>query len=153
MEGAAGVAEGGGVMKAKQTYLLDLLRAVPADAQMIYDHSPTSSINIPVGVLCDQAATHIAWLEDRLAAVTADRDALTEVLANTTGPERPPFTCWWEWAIKYKRDAKKAEKLALQTVIDSVLSIPNMTDDELAQLKLNCYAAIDAAVDAAKDKK
>ena len=39
-----------------ETPLLDLLKSVPADARMIYEHSPIESSSIPVGVLAKRAA-------------------------------------------------------------------------------------------------
>jgi hypothetical protein len=52
-----------------ETPIEDLLRRVPLDARMIYEHSPISSSSIPVGGLARKALTKL----DRL---TAERDAL-----------------------------------------------------------------------------
>lgn len=43
-------------MNEKQTPLIDLLRAVPADARMTYEHSEHHHQMIPVGRLCHEAA-------------------------------------------------------------------------------------------------
>lgn len=52
--------------EAKQTPLLDLLRGIPADARMTYEHHPTHHQMIPVGRLAHEAAARIAGLEARL---------------------------------------------------------------------------------------
>lgn len=49
-------------MTAKQTPLLDLLRSVPADARLSYEHSPIEYSMIPVGRLAAEAADEIERL-------------------------------------------------------------------------------------------
>jgi len=44
----------------RQTPLVELLLAVPEDARLIYEHSPTESQSIPVGPMCRQAAMELA---------------------------------------------------------------------------------------------
>ena len=61
-----------------QAPLIDLLRSVPEDARMIYEHSPTHSQSIPVGRLCKEAAAAIASRDAELVRITADRDAKTK---------------------------------------------------------------------------
>ncbi len=51
----------------RQTPLVELLLAVPEDARLIYEHSPTESQSIPVGPMCRQAAME-------LATATRERD-------------------------------------------------------------------------------
>lgn len=53
--------------QAGETPLLDLLRAVPLDARMTYNHGPYHSQNIPVGVLCSRAADALADRQARAA--------------------------------------------------------------------------------------
>lgn len=45
-----------------KTPLLDLLRSVPADARVSYEHSPTDYSMIPAGRLCAEAADEIERL-------------------------------------------------------------------------------------------
>lgn len=60
-----------------ETPLLDLLKSVPADARMIYEHSPIESSSIPVGVLAKRAADA---LETQDAEIEALRSVLKEAL-------------------------------------------------------------------------
>ncbi len=55
-----------------ETPLLDLLRAVPADARMIYEHDAFHSANIPVGRLCAEAVQEIEALREDVADVGKD---------------------------------------------------------------------------------
>jgi hypothetical protein len=57
-----------------QVPLLDLMRAVPADARAEYEHGPTHHQMIPYGRYCAWAVTEIACLAAALADVTAQRD-------------------------------------------------------------------------------
>ena len=50
-----------------ETPLLDLLNSVPADARLIYEHSPIESSFIPVGVLAKQAADALTAMEVQVA--------------------------------------------------------------------------------------
>lgn len=59
-----------------ETPLLDLLNSVPADARMIYEHSPTHSSNIPVGVLVKRAADALTAQARELEALRADAEEL-----------------------------------------------------------------------------
>jgi len=54
---------------AAETPLLDLLRNVPTDARVVYEHNPTHHQYIPAGRLCAEAAAEIEKLR-------AERDAL-----------------------------------------------------------------------------
>lgn len=70
-------------MSGCETPLLDLLRAVPADARLVYEHSPIHIQSIPVGVLAAKCVAEIERLTDDYAAAThllADRDAQIERL-------------------------------------------------------------------------
>jgi len=58
----------------RQTPLVELLLAVPEDARLIYEHSPTESQSIPVGPMCRQAAME-------LATATRERDEARAALA------------------------------------------------------------------------
>lgn len=51
--------------EAKRTPLLDLLRGIPTDARMTYEHHPTHHQMIPVGRLAHEAAARIAELEGK----------------------------------------------------------------------------------------
>lgn len=51
-------------MEAKQTPLIDLLQAVPANARLVVEDGPYSTSFHPVGSLCHEAA---AILRERLA--------------------------------------------------------------------------------------
>jgi hypothetical protein len=51
----------------KAAPLLDLLRRVPADARLVYEHSPTEHSFIPVGRLFAEAVTEIEALRQRVA--------------------------------------------------------------------------------------
>jgi hypothetical protein len=50
--------------EAGETPLLALLADIPADARMIYEHSPTHSQSIPVGVLAARCAAILRALAD-----------------------------------------------------------------------------------------
>jgi hypothetical protein len=50
-----------------ETPIEDLLRSIPLDARMIYEHSPICSSSIPVGSLARKALT-------KLEQLTAERD-------------------------------------------------------------------------------
>lgn len=123
-----------------ETPLLDLLNSVPADARMIYEHSPTHSSNIPVGVLAKrsaealtaQAAT-IAEQARELEALRADaertrdeafeavRKALNKLprysfLLNSGGVSRVPerYGAWIEWQAAHELFDPVAVDAALQ---------------------------------------
>ena len=67
-----------------ETPLLDLLKSVPSDARLIYEHSPIESSFIPVGVLAKKAA-------DALEAQAREIEALKAQLvhqAKSWGRER-----------------------------------------------------------------
>lgn len=49
-----------------QTPLVDLLRATPEDARLIYEHSPTHSQSIPVGRHAKEAAEELKQLSAEL---------------------------------------------------------------------------------------
>lgn len=54
------------MMNEAQTPLLDLLRGVPADARVIYEHNRTHHQSIPAGWLCADAANEIELLHSAL---------------------------------------------------------------------------------------
>lgn len=56
-----------------ETPIKDLLRDIPEDARLIYEHGPTHSQSIPVGVLARRAAARIHELEVALAEWTSGR--------------------------------------------------------------------------------
>ena len=65
----------------RQTPLVELLLAVPEDARLIYEHSPTESQSIPVGPMCRQAAMELATAtreRDEARAIANDRDAMVD---------------------------------------------------------------------------
>jgi hypothetical protein len=51
---------------AAQVPLAEQLARVPADARLIYEHSPTEHSFIPVGPMCHEAAATIARLREAL---------------------------------------------------------------------------------------
>ena len=59
-----------------ETPLLDLLKSVPADARMVYEHSPIESSSIPVGVLAKRAADEIERL--RAAVLGHETNCMTK---------------------------------------------------------------------------
>lgn len=59
-----------------ETPLLDLLNSVPADARMIYEHSPIESSSIPVGVLAKRAADALTAQAATIAEQAAQLEAL-----------------------------------------------------------------------------
>lgn len=58
--------------RAKEASIKELLQGVPADARLIYEHSPTHSQSIPVGVHAARAVARITELENQLADMTDD---------------------------------------------------------------------------------
>jgi hypothetical protein len=65
-------------MDCAQTPLLELLRGVPLDARVMYEHTPTSHQNIPAGRLCADAAAEIERLRDALDTMHEALDAIGE---------------------------------------------------------------------------
>jgi len=68
----------------RQTPLVELLLAVPEDARLIYEHSPTESQSIPVGPMCRQAAMELATAtrerDEARAEVERLRSALVDLV-------------------------------------------------------------------------
>lgn len=58
-------------MYAAQTPLLELLKGVPADARVIYEHGPTHHQSIPCGRLCAEAVTELERMRNVLERMTA----------------------------------------------------------------------------------
>ena len=65
-----------------ETPLLDLLSYVPTDARMIYNHGPTHSQSIPVGVLCQRSAAEITRLRAEAEALRRDAERLNGLRMN-----------------------------------------------------------------------
>jgi hypothetical protein len=81
----AGDAADRDVGRACKTPLVDLLAAIPSDARMIYDQSPTESQNIPVGRLAAEAREEIERLR-------AENEALREsLIIYICAPQTVPF--------------------------------------------------------------
>jgi hypothetical protein len=67
--------------QACKTPLVDLLAAIPSDARMIYDQSPTESQNIPVGRLAAEACQEIKRLRHALQVALPALENGAEALA------------------------------------------------------------------------
>jgi len=80
----------------RQTPLVELLLAVPEDARLIYEHSPTESQSIPVGPMCRQAAMELATAtrerDEARAEVERLRKTLDEIATYWNGSHRPAET-------------------------------------------------------------
>lgn len=63
---------------AAQTPITDLLRSVPADARMTYEHSPWAHSLIPVGRLCADALAYIERIERERDELEQKADRILE---------------------------------------------------------------------------
>lgn len=79
--------------EASQTPLLDLLRAVPADARQVYEHGPTHSQNIPFGRLAAEAVAEIERLRAYAAAAVAKERELCAKVCESYGRNVTTVTC------------------------------------------------------------
>ena len=72
----------------RQTPLVELLLAVPEDARLIYEHSPTESQSIPVGPMCRQAAMGLATATRERDEARAEVEGLRSALGFYSQPVR-----------------------------------------------------------------
>lgn len=107
------IQKGEGSGQGSQTPLVEQLNAVPNDARIEYEHSPTHYQLIPVGRMCRDAAAEIASLREQLevmgsaAADQIDRlrerlDEANEALRLCNG------TC--DLAIKHRDAAESLDR-------------------------------------------
>jgi hypothetical protein len=66
--------------QAYKTPLIDLLKAIPADARMTYEHHSTHHSMIPVGRLSAEAVDEITTLRQQVAELDARVSAYREAL-------------------------------------------------------------------------
>ena len=124
--------------EAAETPLLDLLRDVPLDARLSYEHSPTYHQYIPVGTLISKA---IGEIERLRAEVEALRDA----------NER--FGKRQEWWIE-KMFQIEQENEALKSALDlAARTLRGEGAEDQGDAYDKAQRIIDAAIDAAMAKE
>jgi len=97
--------------RACKTPLIDLLKAIPADARMTYEHHSTHHSMIPVGRLASEAVDEITSLRQQVAELdarlSAYREALDKFLKAGFGQSTCPYM--QAEALKLARKARAGD--------------------------------------------
>jgi hypothetical protein len=98
---------------AKQVPFIELLRWVPADARLSYEHHPTSHSMFPVGRYCNEAADEIESLRTQLVVKDAEIARLREwTKADKTETIENDWQAGYEAARAWVRDVALAKEPA-----------------------------------------